>query len=235
MSNDRHNDIVVRLTALIADLQRGGSPLQEGLGELVHRATRQVPGAQYAGVTVVSSAKGLSTVAATSLYATVLDEIQQRYQEGPCAWAAFRHHTVHIDDMENDKRWPRYRRDALSRTPVRSVLAFEVRVDNDLTGALNFYAEQPRAFDQNSMELGVIFAGHVGLAWSIFRRTDEFRSALASRDIIGQAKGILMERFQVDSGQAFDLLTHLSRESHSKLLAVAQKVIDTKGVSDAGR
>jgi len=234
MSNDRHNDVIVRLTALIGDLQRGGSKLHEGLGELVHRAAQHVPGAQYAGMTVVSRTKGISTAAATSVYASLLDEIQQRHQEGPCAWAAVRHHTVHIDDLENDKRWPRYRRDALTKTPVRSVLAFEVFVDSDVMGALNFYAERPRAFDQDSMELGVIFATHIALAWSIFRRTDEFRSALASRDIIGQAKGILMERFQVDAVAAFELLTRLSQESNSKLLAVAQKIIDTKGTDYTG-
>jgi transcriptional regulator with GAF, ATPase, and Fis domain len=229
MQNVRHSDVVVRLTALIGDLQRGRSGLHVSLGELVDRAAQSIPGAQYAGMTEVSRTAGISTAAATNRYATLLDEIQQRHQEGPCASAAWRHHTVVIDDLETERRWPHYRLDALAETPVRSVLAFEVFVDSDITGALNFYSEQAGAFDAEAIELGAIFATHIALAWSVFRRTDQFRSALASRDIIGQAKGIVMERFRVDAIRAFELINRLSQESNTKLLDVAQKIIDTNG------
>ena len=227
MPNVRHSDVVVRLTTLIGDLQRGRSGLHVGLGELVDHAAASIPGAQYAGMTEVSRTTGISTAAATNRYATLLDEIQQRHQEGPCAFAAWRHHTVLIDDLDKEKRWPHFRRDALAETPVRSVLAFEVFVDSDMTGALNFYSEQPGAFDAEAIELGTIFATHIALAWSVFRRTDQFRSALISRDIIGQAKGIVMERFRVDAIRAFELLNRLSQESNTKLLDVAKKIIDT--------
>jgi hypothetical protein len=228
MPRGGHNDIVAQLTALIGALQRGQSELNEGLGELVDSAVLHIPGAQYAGMTVVSRTKGISTAAATNHYAMLLDEIQQRHQEGPCASAAWHHHTVHIDDMETEERWPHYRQDALTETPVRSVLAFEVFVDNDIMGALNFYAERPRAFQQDSIEIGVIFATHIALAWSVLRRSDQFRSALASRDIIGQAKGIIMERFHVDAIRAFELLTRLSQSSNTKLVEVAQQIVDTQ-------
>jgi hypothetical protein len=106
---------------------------------------------------------------------------------------------VHIDDMQTEQRWPRYRQDALNETPIQSVLAFEVFVDNDTVGALNLYSDRPRAFGQESIEPGVMSATHIASAWSLFRRSDLFRSALASHDMIGQAKGIIMERFNVDS------------------------------------
>ena len=222
-----HSDLVARLTALIGDLQRGRSGLQVGVEEIIDRAAESVPGAQYAGMTEISRTAGISTFAATNQYATLLDEIQQRHQEGPCASAAWRHHTVLIDDLDSETRWPHYRRDALAETPVRSILAFEVFVDSDVTGALNFYSEQVGAFDAESVELGTIFATHIALAWSVFRRTDQFRSALISRDIIGQAKGIVMERFRVDAIRAFELLNRLSQESNTKLVDVAQKIINT--------
>jgi hypothetical protein len=130
--------------------------------------------------------------------------------------------------METEQRWPPYRDDALSQTPVRSVLAFEVFVDHDAMGALNFYSEQRQAFTQESLELSLIFATHTGLAWSRFRRTGQFRGALASRDIIGQAKGIIMERFRVDAVRAFELLTSLSQNSNINLVEIAQQIIDTK-------
>jgi ANTAR domain/GAF domain len=232
MPNGRHNDVVARLTALIGDLQRSEAPLHDGLEELVAGAARHTPGAQYAGMTVVSRTNGISTAASTHRYATLLDEIQQRHQEGPCASAAWGHHTEHIDDLEIEERWPRYRQDALVETPVRSVLAFEVFVDNDIMGALNFYAERPGAFQRDSFELGLIFATHIALAWSVFRRTDQFRSALVSRDMIGQAKGIVMERFHIDAVHAFELLARLSQETNTKLVEIAQQIIDSNDTAD---
>jgi hypothetical protein len=230
MQNARHNDVVARLTTAIGDLQRNESPVREGLGELVARAARQTPGAQYAGMTVVSRTHGISTAAATHHFAMLLDEIQERHQEGPCVSAAWRQNTEHIDDLETEERWPHYRRDALMETPVRSVLAFEVFVDKDVRGALNFYAEQPGAFQRDSFELGLIFATHIALAWSMFRRTDQFRSALLSRDIIGQAKGIIMERFHVNAIHAFELLSRLSQETNTKLADIAQQIIDSNDI-----
>ncbi|MBO0680742.1 GAF and ANTAR domain-containing protein [Mycolicibacterium sp. S2-37] len=227
MPDNGHHEIVGQLTALVSDLERRQSRVDGGLDELVESVTHHVPGAQYAGLTLASRNRGISTAAATDRYPTLLDEIQQRHQEGPCVSAAWEHHTVRIDDMHTEERWPHYRQDALNETPIRSILAFEVFVDNDTLGALNVYSEQPHAFSQEAIDLGVIFATHIALAWSVFRRSDQFRSALASRDIIGQAKGIVMERFRVGSVRAFDLITRLSQESNTKLVDIAQRIIDT--------
>ncbi len=92
-------------------------------------------------------------------------------------------------------------------------------------GALNFYAERPHAFDQESVELGLVFATHISLAWAVVRRQEQFRSALASRDLIGQAKGMIMERYRVDAVHAFELLKRLSQISNSKVVDVAQALI----------
>jgi AmiR/NasT family two-component response regulator len=75
----------------------------------------------------------------------------------------------------------------------------------------------------------VIFSAHVALAWGMLRRDEQFRSGLASRDRIGQAKGIVMERFDVDAVQAFELLKRLSQQSNTKLVDIAQRVIETRG------
>lgn len=221
-----HRGIVAQLTAVVAAQQRRDAQMASGLEELIDTARRNVPGAQYAGMTVASRTKGISTVAATHHDARTLDEIQQRHQQGPCVSAAWDHHTVRIDDLETDQRWPHYRIDALNKTSVRSVLAFEVFVNEDTMGALSFYSDHPHAFEQESIELGLIFATHIALAWNMFRRNAQFRSALASRDLIGQAKGMIMERFHVDAIRAFELLTHLSQESNTKLVDIAQQIID---------
>jgi AmiR/NasT family two-component response regulator len=91
--------------------------------------------------------------------------------------------------------------------------------------ALNFYAEQPRAFDHGAIEIGLIFAAHTAIAWNMLKRDDQFRSALESRDIIGQAKGMLMERFHIDAVHAFELLKRLSQESNLQLVEVARQLV----------
>ena len=125
--------------------------------------------------------------AATDQWPEVIAQIAERHHEGPLLAAAFEHHMVHVDDLYADVPWREYQRDALEQTPIRSVLSFELFQMKTGVSTLNFYADQPHAFDEESREMGLIFATHIALAWQLLRRNDEFRSALASRDIIGQA------------------------------------------------
>lgn len=225
--NARYGDIVEQLGVLAAehDQRRPGEPAS--LTQLVAGCVDLVPGAQYAGITVAHRTEGVSTLATTHRYPVVLDEIQQQHQDGPCLTAVWEHHTQYIEDLDAETRWPQYRRDALDQTPIRSILSFELAASTDVRGALNFHAEEPRAFSsENSRELAMIAATHVATAWSTLRRERQFRSALASRDVIGQAKGILMERYDIDAIAAFELLTRLSQTSNIKLLDVAQRLVE---------
>jgi GAF domain-containing protein len=218
--------VIAELSALVTDLQRNPPDVDQGLAELIETAPELIPGAQYAGITLADRSAGISTPAATHLYPVLLDKIQQQHQEGPCLSAAWEHHIIRIDDLAPETRWPHYAQEAMAETPIRSVLSFELSVTSNSLSALNFHAEQPRAFDDESIELGLIFATHTALAWTMLRRDEQFRSALASRDIIGQAKGILMERFNHDAVAAFNLLTRLSQQTNTKLADLAQRLVD---------
>jgi GAF domain-containing protein len=228
MVDERRHSVAAQLTALIADLQRGDLDLDTDLSQLVESAGGNVPGSQYVGITLARDQHGVRTVAATHPYAAVLDEIQDRHQEGPCLTAAWEHSVVRISDLTVDDRWPRYRREVLERTPIRSVLAFELFADGTAMGALNFYSESTNAFSSESVELGLMFATNIALAWAMRQRIEQFRSALASRDLIGQAKGMIMERHHVDAVEAFELLKHLSQESNTKLVEVARQLIEAE-------
>jgi GAF domain-containing protein len=228
MSDESHHAVAAQLAGLVADLRRDGQGLDTDLSKIVESAGRNVPGAQYVGISLARRQQGVHTVAATHRYPSVLDEIQDHHQEGPCLTAAWEHRVVRINDLTVDDRWPRYRREVLDRTPIRSVLAFELFADNDAMGALNFYSENTNAFSEESVELGLIFATNIALAWATHRRTEQFRSALASRDLIGQAKGMIMGRYHVDAVQAFELLKHLSQQSNTKLVELAQQLIDAE-------
>jgi transcriptional regulator with GAF, ATPase, and Fis domain len=228
MSDPKQNPIAAQLAALVADVQRRSMSIEDGLAELVDSASRHVPGSQYAGITLVHEGSKVTTVAATHRYPELLDEIQQRHQDGPCLSAAWEHHTVSINDVTAETRWPKYSRDVVEQTPIRSVMSFETFVNHTVMGALNFYAERPGAFNAESLEMGLVFSTHIALAWAMLRRDEQFRSALASRDVIGQAKGIIMERFGVDAVQAFELLKRLSQDSNTKLADVAHRLVEVE-------
>lgn len=226
---DGSNVIVAQLVELVSNnLDRANTETCVALLELIDNGVRHVAGTQYAGITLAKKRRAVTNVVATHRYPKVLDAIQNRYGEGPCVEAAWRHHVMHVEDLNVEQRWPRYRRDALEETPIRSILSFELFADHDSLAALNFYADRPHAFPDESVELGGVFATHIALAWSVLRREDQFRSALASRDMIGQAKGIIMERFDLDAVEAFELLTRLSQQSNTRLIDIAKSLIDSE-------
>lgn len=205
--------------------RRGETDLDAALLEIVKTTVVSVPGALFAGVTVVEEGGDIRTLGATHDFPAQLDSVQRETGEGPCLSAAWQHHTIHIEDLATDKRWPQYRDIALDRVPVRSILSFRLFDDGNTMGALNFYAEQAAAFDDESIEVGLVFAAHITVAWNSMRREQQFQSALASRDTIGQAKGILMERFNINAVAAFELLRNLSQQSNMKLADIAERLI----------
>ncbi len=220
----RH-DIHVRLAALIRDVQdRPPTEIATALDELTVTAVEYVPGAQYAGITVIDGRGHIDTPSAIGRYPGLLDVIQERHHEGPSLQAVRQHHTVRVDDLNTETRWPKYQRDALAQTPIRSVLSYALSANHHALGALNFYAEHPHAFDTESERLGFVYATHAALAWNVLRRDLQFRDALASRDIIGQAKGMLMERHQITAEEAFNRLRQLSQKSNTPVAELSGKI-----------
>ena len=191
------------------------------IAELAEHAAVEVPGAQYAVITVTRNAKEIDTPAASHHWPLLLDEIQQRHREGPCLSAAWDENTVYVADLETEDRFPLYRQDALAETPIRSIMAFQMFIAGETMGALNVYSEHANAFGPESRTVGLVFAAHSSVAWNAARRDEQFKRALSSRDVIGQAKGMIMERYGVDAVQAFALLRKLSQDSNVPLIKVA--------------
>jgi len=196
------------------------------IAELAEHAAVEVPGAQYAGVTVTRNGRHIDTPAATHKWPILLDEIQQRHRQGPCLSAAWEEKTIHVRDLETDERFPLYARDVLAETPIRSVMSFQMWIAGETMGALNVYAETPNVFDEKTRAVGLVFAAHSSVAWNAARRDEQFKKALASRDVIGQAKGMLMERYGVNAIQAFDLLRKLSQDSNTPLIQIAADLVE---------
>jgi hypothetical protein len=219
-------DIYRRIASLARDLHnRRGSDADTVVSELTEHAASEVPGAQYAAVTVSPRPRHVATVAATHHYPVILDEIQRRHLEGPCLAAVADHHTVRIDDLAIDTRWPAYQHEAVARTPIRSLLSFELYTAYKSMGALSVYSSEPHAFSDEAEEIGVVFATHAALVWDSVLRDEQFRRGLNGRDVIEQAKGIIMERFRVDAVRAFELLKKQSQQTNTPLAEIARNLV----------
>ncbi len=205
--------------------QRGETDVDQALRELNEATVASIPGARYAGITLVDEHGQVTSVGATHDFARMLDDLQGELREGPCLSAAWENHTMLIDDLEAEQRWPLYCREVTKRTPVRSVLSVQLDTPSAGIAALNFQAEAAGSFDEDAAELARVFAAHTTLAWNSLHRERQFQTALGSRDLIGQAKGMLMERFNIDGVAAFDALRHLSQDMNVKLIDVAERIV----------
>lgn len=195
------------------------------LQRIVESAVAEVEGATHAGITVVDHGC-FATAAQTSELAASIDRIQYAAGDGPCLTSLREAITVRSDDLRTESRWPRFAAEAV-RQGVTSMLAFQLFVGEDDLGALNLFAEQPHAFTEESEHIGLLLASHAAIAMQGARNQANFRIALDSRDVIGQAKGILMERYKIDAGHAFHMLIAASQHSHRKLRQIAEDLCAT--------
>jgi GAF domain-containing protein len=152
--------------------------------------------------------------------------VQYQAGEGPCLDAARHHQTVRSDDLRAEARWPRFARQATG-LGVLSVLSFQLFAGDDSFGALNLYAADPAAFGQDSESTGLLLASHAALAMAAARTEAGLLTALDTREMIGQAKGILMERYKITGVQAFGLLVASSQGMNRKLRDVAEHLVAT--------
>ncbi|KUI24090.1 response regulator receiver protein [Mycobacterium sp. IS-1742] len=226
MSTNSHTAIALELAALVRDLQQSSHiDAESALRDLMKSSVTSVPGAECAGITQMLAGGAVESLAATDDAAVTLDHIQQEHREGPCLSAAWEQHTIVVDDLAADGRWPRFRDEALRRTDIRSIMSFRLFNGPRAVGALNFYTDRADVFGDEAVEVGLVFATHAAIVWDVQRRDEQFRSALASRDIIGQAKGMLMERFDINAVQAFELLKRLSQDGNTPLVDVARRLV----------
>jgi GAF domain-containing protein len=193
------------------------------LQSIVQAAARIVPGARWAGISVIQGRIVISQVPTSALVAE-LDQLQTDLNEGPCLSALREHHTVHIEDMSAETRWPAFAREAQQRG-VLSSLSFQLFVRSENLGSLNHYGDAPGVFTEESVLVGEILAQHAAVAMVGAANATQFRDALATRDIIGQAKGMLMQRQKLTGIQAFRLLTSASQETNMKLVDVARWLV----------
>ena len=198
--------------------------LQHLLEAIVASATDTVPGAEQAGVSIREN-KRLQTVASTSDLTERINNIEHELDEGPCLQALLDHRSYRIDDMSQDTRWPRFAAAAEARG-VRSMLGYKLFTSGRNLGTLDLYSSKLNAFDADSEVIGELFAAHAAIALTGSTQQVEFRRALSSRDTIGMAKGILMQRERLTDDQAFKLLVYTSQNANIKIHDLADWLVD---------
>ena len=191
-------------------------------------AFRHIPGVAHASVMLATAKHGLRVGAASTGGAHLIDTVQEQTQQGPCLDALTDKRTIRVDDLTTETRWPAFTRMIVSETPVRSMLCYPLYTDVYQWGALSRHATTAHAFDARGEQAGGILATHAALTLHATDRDRQLRAALSSRDIIGQAKGILMERHNITARAAFTSLTELADKSNKPVVLIAKNVVESR-------
>lgn len=215
----------VAIGALARALHVEDARLQPTLDAITAHAAAAHPAAKDAGLILLIGGK-LIPQATTGQAPRLLDIKQQETGQGPCIEAAREQTLICLNDLRHDPRWPEFSAEAQAQG-VGSMLCAPLWISQRTLGALTLYAAQPGAFSEHDERIVELFATLAALALAEAQRTDHLRAALIHRDIIGQAKGIIMERYKVSSDAAFSTLARISQAQHTKLHEVARQIVQT--------
>jgi transcriptional regulator with GAF, ATPase, and Fis domain len=197
--------------------------VEQALSRLVGVALSIIPGAEQCGISVADR-KSVSTMASTDGMVDELDQLQYRLDEGPCLDAVRHHTSVVVDDMRTETRWPRFAPPAAEAGCI-SQMGIEIFRESGRVGGLNLYSSQPSAFDDYSRQAATLLAIHTSVVMGKVIAVDDLHHALQTRQMIGQAVGIVMYRYAVDERAAFAYLTRTSQNSNVKLHDVAAHIV----------
>jgi GAF domain-containing protein len=201
------------------------------LDKIAQLAKRSVPGAAEVSVTLLHSGSPV-TAAFTGELALTLDEWQYARGRGPCLDAAQAATVVSVPDTSTDDRWSDWASSACGRG-VYSSLSIGLPIQESVVGALNIYGTKPQAFDDDAVALAQAFAGYAAVAMANAHLYDStaslahhMQTAMESRAVIEQAKGIVMGERRCTAEEAFGILVKVSQDSNRKLRDVAVALVD---------
>jgi GAF domain-containing protein len=207
--------------------------LASTMDAIVQSARRSLAGVDHVGISIVHRRGGVETVAGTDPLVWELDAIQYALGEGPCVDAIQAAPVTLANHLRHDQRWPRYVPRAVERG-VTAQMGVRLYLENETLGGLNLYSTSAEVIDPDLQHLAELFAAHAALALGKARHEKDLNAALATRKVIGQALGILMERYQLDEDRAFRFLVRVSQASNVKLRDIAQELVDQRNDEAGG-
>ena len=207
------------------------SNLQAGLRRIAEAGCSLLANCAGASVTIIERNRP-KTVAATNELAVSIDEGQYEVDDGPCLAAARESRVIRIDDVPADLRWPNYSV-AATKAGILSSLSLPLHLETEsYRGGLNVYGQVLGAFSDADEELGSMFAEQASIIvantrayWAAFEMTRNLTAAMESREVIEQAKGVLMVTHRLTADAAFDRLRLRSQAENRKLRDIAADVV----------
>jgi GAF domain-containing protein len=218
-------EIAVALTEA-AKAINGHRTLEETLDAIAHAALRSVPGFDHVGISITHRGGKIETMAGTDQLVWDIDDLQYRLGEGPCVDSIHKDPVVVLENVRHEQRWPRYIPRAVA-AGLRAQLGLRLYTDEETLGGLNLYSTESATIDPDALQVAELFASHAAIALGRAQHEHQLNEALVSRKVIGQAIGIVMERYQISEDRAFHFLVRASSTSNTKLRAVAEEVVDS--------
>jgi len=209
------------------------SRLDDTLQSILGSALESIKGFDRASLLV--SVKGeVAGRSWTDEVAERLDAVQVRLRQGPAVEVIDTPQTILVPELAHEQRWPRYVPEAV-QLGVAAQLSARMQFDHTATlGSLNLYASAELVFDDEAESLAEVFAAQAAVAIGGAMVVTNLTEAMESRKIIGQATGILMERFRIDEAHAFAFLRRESSHRNVKLRDIAAELTRSVAESKAG-
>jgi GAF domain-containing protein len=208
--------------------------LQETLQRIVELGEEMLEHCDGASLMLIGRGGKIATPASSSPVAYESDMAQYATGQGPCLDAIRHQATIVMDDLAAEERWPDYRARVLE-LGVRSMISFQLFVTADSIGALDLYSRRPHAFDRRAQLIGQVFAAQASVAMKAALIEAGLETAIQSRDVIGQAKGIVMARRHLTANMAFEVLKQLSQDRNQRLADLAEQIAQTGEVPETDR
>ncbi|AWB90883.1 GAF and ANTAR domain-containing protein [Aeromicrobium chenweiae] len=207
-------------------------PTAERTIERIAEYAQMATGCDDAGIMLVHARNQIETAAATSRRVGESHNLQIVHDEGPCLDAIDGDAHYSSDDVASDPRWQKWG-PSVAELGFNSVLSLRLETRSRRYGSLNLYAERLHAFDDDDLAVAAVFVRHASVALANAHNEEGLQLAIDARKLIGQAQGILMERFDIDADRAFEFLRRQSQTHNVKLRYVAEWVVDHRGSPDA--
>ena len=220
----RRGKAVQSTIARLAGAIVGTAGIEDALSELTGASLALIPGADCAKISIIENGH-LRSITATSQLTSSLDSAQQAAGHGPCLEAISTKKAACCNDLRTDTRWPRFAPSATT-AGVHSVLSSPIDIPGETGATLTLFGFRAEAFGPDSEAVGAMLANHAAMALMHHQQERQFKAALATRDVIGQAIGMVMERFGVDAPRAFAMLTAISQQTNTPLRDLATRLVD---------
>jgi GAF domain-containing protein len=194
------------------------------LQRIVLLAVETIDGCEHAGISVIDG-NIVSSPASSDEVPAIVDRIQSETGEGPCVDAIKQHEVFQTGRLSEEQRWPAFTPRAVAESKIESILSLRLFDHGATMGALNLYSTQPDAFDDRDVAVATVFAAHAAVAWSTSRAIENLKTGMETRQLIGQAVGLLMVRQDMSETDALDALRRASQRLNIKLRQLAESIV----------